>query len=94
LVLSQANDELGPVVLSQIVGDYGLEESYLKRVFSKFPYIRDSQSSPKTCGYDSRLITKLIYNYRSLPDLLKLPSVLFYNDDLKPTVSHAQGVPY
>jgi RNA helicase armi len=79
--------QLGPVVLSQIAADYGLEESYLERVISRFPYIRDSQSFPKTCGYDPRLITKLIYNYRSLPDLLKLPSVLFYNDDLKPTIS-------
>ena len=79
--------QLGPVIMSHLASDYGLEESFLERMTSRFPYIRDSQGFPNTCGYDPRLITKLIYNYRSLPDLLKLPSVLFYNDDLKPTVS-------
>ncbi|KAJ3663775.1 hypothetical protein Zmor_008002 [Zophobas morio] len=83
--------QLGPVIMSHLASDYGLEESFLERMTSRFPYIRDSQGFPNTCGYDPRLITKLIYNYRSLPDLLKLPSVLFYNDDLKPTISETDS---
>ncbi|RZC38422.1 helicase Mov10l1 [Asbolus verrucosus] len=79
--------QLGPVVLSQLASEYGLEDSFLERMVNRFPYLRDADGFPKTCGYDPRLITKLIYNYRSLPDLLKLPSVLFYNDDLIPTIS-------
>lgn len=78
--------QLGPVVLSLLAAHYGLEESLLERLINRFPYARDPEGFPKSCGYDPRLITKLIYNYRSLPDLLKLPSLLFYNDDLIPTV--------
>lgn len=78
--------QLGPVLLSNLTLEYGLGESFLERLIGRFPYMRDMQGFPKTCGYDPRLITKLVYNYRSLPTILKLSSFMFYNDDLKPTV--------
>lgn len=78
--------QLGPVLLSNLTLEYGLGESFLERMIARFPYMRDMQGFPNNCGYDPRLITKLVYNYRSLPAMLKLSSSLFYNDDLKPTV--------
>lgn len=78
--------QLGPVVLSRLAAEYGLAESYLERLMNRFPYTRDPQGFPETGGYDPRLVTKLVYNYRSLPDILAIPSKLFYNSELTPTV--------
>lgn len=77
---------MGPVILSSVARDCGLQESYLERLVNRFPYARDAESFPNNNGYDPRLITKLLYNYRSLNVLLKLTSSLFYNDDLIPTI--------
>lgn len=78
--------QLDPVVTS-ISKHYGLAESYLGRLINRFPYSRDIEGFPKTGGYDPRLVTRLVYNYRSLPEILILPNKLFYNSDLRPTVS-------
>ena len=34
--------------------------------------------------YDSRILTKLVQNYRSHPDILRVPNELFYNGELQP----------
>ena len=34
--------------------------------------------------YDTRLLTKLVCNYRSHPAILELPNSCFYDDELKP----------
>lgn len=79
--------QLGPVVLSEIALSFGLGESLLSRLLIKFPYHRDPESFPETDGYDPRLITRLIYNYRSLPEILDLYSTLFYESKLKGQVN-------
>lgn len=84
--------QLGPVILSKIASSFGLEETYLERMLCRFPYIKDLAGFPETGGYDPRLVTKLIYNYRSLPDVLQLCSGIFYNKELKPTVSYSGGL--
>ena len=43
----------------------------------------EDQFSDHVC-YDPLLVTKLINNYRSHPAVLKLPSAVFYHDELKP----------
>lgn len=78
--------QLGPVIVSTLAENCGLGESYLERLLIRFPYARDIQGFPDTGGFDPRLVTKLIYNYRSLPDIITLSSKLFYNSELKPTV--------
>lgn len=78
--------QLGPVLVSQVACDNGLGESYLERMLSRFPYSVDITGFPKTGGYDPRLVTRLVYNYRSLPEIIALSSDLFYNSELKPTV--------
>lgn len=78
--------QLGPVVNSKIAVEFGLADSFLERLMNRFPYSRDPVGFPETGGYDPKLVTKLVYNYRSLPDILAIPSKLFYNTELIPTV--------
>ncbi|XP_043665275.1 RNA helicase Mov10l1-like isoform X1 [Vespula pensylvanica] len=77
--------QLGPVVQSRFAKHFGLEESFLSRLLYQFPYQRDPEGF-ETC-YDPRLVTKLVINYRSLPEILELPNSLFYNSELQPKIS-------
>lgn len=79
--------QLGPVVICKLAEQLGLNESYIERLMNRFPYVRDMKGFEETYGYDPKLVTKLVYNYRSLPDILGLYSSLFYNNELIPTVS-------
>ncbi|CAH1392762.1 unnamed protein product [Nezara viridula] len=78
--------QLGPVTYSKLAIKCGLQESLLSRLLDRFPYKRDLVGFPKSYGYDPRLVTKLVNNYRSLPSILQLPNMLFYNDDLIPNI--------
>ncbi|KAJ8969710.1 hypothetical protein NQ314_001624 [Rhamnusium bicolor] len=86
VVLAGDPMQLGPVVLCKISAECGLNDSYLERLISRFPYLRDPDGFPNNNGYDPRLVTKLLHNYRSLPAILKLSSSLFYNDELIATI--------
>lgn len=77
--------QLGPVVQCKYATHFGLGESFLSRLLQRFPYQRDPQGFET--GYDPRLITKLLINYRSLPEILKLPNSLFYDSELIPELS-------
>ncbi|KAL1128994.1 hypothetical protein AAG570_013526 [Ranatra chinensis] len=83
--------QLGPVVTSRLASRCGLQDSLLSRLLSRFPYTRDPIGFPDTSGYDPRLVTKLVNNYRSLPKILKLPSMLFYDNHLIPNVSETES---
>lgn len=78
--------QLGPVITSRVAESLGLGDSLLNRFLMRFPYHRDPESYPDTNGYDPRLVTKLLYNYRSLPQILNLYSDLFYDAKLRPMV--------
>lgn len=86
IVLAGDPLQLGPVVPSSLAAEFGLDKSLLARLISRFPYVKDSSGFPDTGGYDPRLVTRLSVNYRSLPDILELPSSLFYDCDLEPWV--------
>lgn len=76
--------QLGPVVQSEVAKNFGLNESFLSRLLRHFPYQKDPNGF-ETC-YDPRLVTKLVINYRSLPEILELSSSLFYDSELKAQV--------
>lgn len=78
--------QLGPVCISKQAKTFGLTDSFLERILERFPYSRDIEGFPHTCGFDPRLITRLIYNYRALPQMLELPNKMFYNSDLRATI--------
>lgn len=66
--------QLGPVIYSKEAERYGLGKSYLERIFECEFY----------CDMDENYITKLVRNYRCHPEILHLPSTLFYEGDLIP----------
>lgn len=76
--------QLGPVVLSKLADYFGYGEAFLSRLLRQFPYQRDPEGFET--AYDPRLVTKLLFNYRSLPEILDLPNSLFYESELHPQV--------
>ncbi|XP_029175331.1 probable RNA helicase armi [Nylanderia fulva] len=78
--------QLGPVVQSNLATEFGLDESFLSRLLQQFPYQKDPERFKKF-HYDPRLVTKLVMNYRSLPEILNLTNSLFYDSQLQPQIS-------
>ncbi|XP_063977617.1 probable RNA helicase armi [Diachasmimorpha longicaudata] len=85
IILAGDPMQLGPVVNSRFGSSFGLGESFLVRLLQQFPYQRDPEGF--TRGFDPRLVTKLIINYRSLPEILQLPNTLFYDSELQASLS-------
>lgn len=72
--------QLGPVVLFRPLEDWKFGMSLFERLL-QFPiYDRLSDQCDKRISY------QLVYNYRSIPSILRLYSCLFYNESLKPMV--------
>ena len=76
--------QLGPVLQSRVAAAYGLNISLLERLMNRPLYCRDEDKFVDHGCYDPLLVTKLVNNYRSHPAVLKLPSAVFYHDELQP----------
>ncbi|KAJ4843442.1 putative RNA helicase sde3 [Turnera subulata] len=72
VVLAGDPMQLGPVIYSREAETYGLGKSYLQRLSESEFY----------CDGDENYVTKLKRNYRCHPDILHLPSNLFYKGEL------------
>ncbi|XP_021742469.1 probable RNA helicase SDE3 [Chenopodium quinoa] len=72
VVLAGDPMQLGPVIFSPDAKKHGLGKSYLERLFECELYSEGDE------GY----VTTLRRNYRSHPEILHLPSQLFYNGEL------------
>ncbi|XP_065863274.1 probable RNA helicase SDE3 [Euphorbia lathyris] len=72
VVLAGDPMQLGPVIYSRDAERNGLGKSYLLRLFECEYY----------CNGDENYVTKLVRNYRCHPDILSLPSELFYDGEL------------
>lgn len=80
IILAGDPMQLGPVILSRYCAEYGTNESYLSRILTTFPYHKDIESFKS--GYNNKLVTKLNDNYRSVQEVLSLPSEMFYDASL------------
>ncbi len=81
IVLAGDPKQLGPVLMSQYSGAYGLSLSLLERL-SLNPLYGRKEEYAETGHYNPYLLTKLVQNYRSHPALLSLPSYMFYENEL------------
>ncbi|XP_045779175.1 probable RNA helicase armi [Maniola jurtina] len=84
IVLAGDPMQLGPVIMSKYCKEFGMDESFLARLLDRFPYLKDYEAYED--GFDRRLVTKLNDNYRSLKEVLTLPSELFYDGTLVPKI--------
>ena len=76
--------QLGPVLQSRVASSLGLNISLLERLINRPLYCRNEAKFSDHGCYDPLLVTKLVNNYRSHPAVLKLPSAVFYHDELVP----------
>ncbi|CAG9796479.1 unnamed protein product [Diatraea saccharalis] len=89
IVLAGDPMQLGPVIISKYCIEFGMDESYLSRILKTFPYQKDYAAFKN--GYDKRVITKLTDNYRSLDEVLTLPSEMFYDASLVAKIDRTQS---
>lgn len=82
IILAGDPNQLGPITFSPYASKFGLSTSYLQRVMSMPLY----QKNILTATFNPVLVTQLIYNYRSVPTLLKIYSDIFYDGSLVPMI--------
>lgn len=87
LILAGDPQQLGPVVISKLAYSYGLGQSMLARFINYPSYLRDPELFKEFNGFNPKVITHLIKNYRSLPEIVHNFSKLFYKSLLVATVS-------
>ncbi|XP_047041794.1 probable RNA helicase armi [Helicoverpa zea] len=80
IILAGDPMQLGPVVVSKYCLDFGMDISFLSRILETFPYQKDFAAFEN--GFNNRLVTQLTDNYRSLQEVLTLPSEMFYDSTL------------
>ncbi|XP_031620901.1 probable RNA helicase armi [Contarinia nasturtii] len=84
IILAGDPHQLGPIVLSPIGRRCGLDKSLLSRLLDLLPYHKDVG---RNGGFDERMVTQLLHNYRSLPSILARYSNLSYDSKLIANVS-------
>lgn len=81
LVLVGDPKQLGPVLRSPIAINHGLDLSLLERLMNGTNSLY--RKNPDDGTYDQKFVTKLLRNYRSHPQILKIPNELFYDMELE-----------
>lgn len=87
LILAGDPQQLGPVVLSRLAKTSGLGQSMLARFIHYPSYQRLPDIFPESNGYNPKVLTHLIHNYRSLPEIVDVYNPMFYSSLLCATVS-------
>ncbi|KAF6037108.1 MOV10 [Bugula neritina] len=84
LVLAGDPEQLGPILRSSTSKYYGFGTSLLERLMAM-----EMGLYSKTESYNPDFVTKLIRNFRSHPEIFKIPNELFYDGEL---TAHADEV--
>ncbi|KAK2861814.1 hypothetical protein Q5P01_001347 [Channa striata] len=80
LVLAGDPKQLGPILRSPLALQSGLGLSLLERLMRHNTLYQKTTDSGH---FDTRFVTKLLRNYRSHADILKIPNELFYENELQ-----------
>jgi len=79
LILAGDPMQLGPIITSDLCKKFKMDRSYMERLVNTSPAYNLEGNSGK---YPPELVTLLVNNYRSHPDILKLPNEMFYRNQL------------
>ncbi|GAU94375.1 hypothetical protein RvY_06158-2 [Ramazzottius varieornatus] len=85
VVLAGDPNQLGPVIFSPFAKELGLAKSLMCRLL-ELPAYREGT---KYCPF---VVRKLDISYRAVPALLKIPSQLFYDEELKSSLEDSENV--
>lgn len=84
LVMAGDPKQLGPILRSPLARQWKLDTSLMERLMQDFEPFKRRPRPQSGEYYDSRVLTKLVKNYRSHPAILKPPNELFYEGELLP----------
>jgi len=86
LILAGDPMQLGPVITSELCKKFKMDRSYMERLIKRCPAYKISEDADNSGDhfYLPELVTLLVKNYRSHPDILKLPNEIFYRNQLFP----------
>ena len=74
--------QLGPTILSQHAKEMGLGISLMERLAKTCTIYAKNEGK-----FDNRVINKLIINFRSVEEIIRVPNKLFYDGELKTAVN-------
>ncbi|XP_014214561.1 putative helicase mov-10-B.1 [Copidosoma floridanum] len=77
VIIAGDPNQLGPSVMSRLAEPI-LGRSLLERLMDCEPYRKNENND-----YNPSFITKLVRNYRSHPDIIRVSNTLFYDDELR-----------
>ncbi|XP_071540625.1 uncharacterized protein armi isoform X2 [Panulirus ornatus] len=83
IVLAGDPAQLGPVVQSTLARRYGLQQSLLQRLCYSVIYQPQEMDKSSAWVYEPCLVTQLVRNYRSHPNIFAVSSNLFYHNSLQ-----------
>ncbi|XP_065293674.1 putative helicase MOV-10 [Dermacentor albipictus] len=76
IILAGDPMQLGPVIRNRLCLSYNLGVSLLERLIKLPSYQQNDE-------HNAHMVTKLLRNFRSHADILKVPNEMFYNSELK-----------
>ena len=88
LILAGDPHQLGPVVKSKAARCLGLHRSLLERLLSNVDFYQKNANN----NYNDKFVIQLVQNYRSSPQLLKVPNELFYDNSLVACANAAEDI--
>lgn len=91
VVLAGDPHQLQAIVTNRYAGERGFSTSFLERILTRSPYLRDIMRYPDSSGFDPRLVTKLLNSYRALPSILHVYNELFYDSELIPMIKESDS---
>ena len=75
--------QLGPVIkANNAIGRSDLTWTLMERLCAMEPYRKHNKDYEESGFYDPRVLTKLVESHRCCKELIKVNSVLFYDDEL------------
>ncbi|XP_060897686.1 putative helicase mov-10-B.2 [Labrus mixtus] len=89
LVLAGDPKQLGPMIRSRLALNHGLGISLLERLMTQNDLYKIDSGQ-----FDPRFMIKLLRNYRSHPDILKIPNEKFYDNELQAYADRSEREAY